>query len=1047
MFCLHVANRTENLLHHLAEVIRVDRQPDPFAPELFLIQSQGMERMVIQNLSDQFTSFCNYRFFLPLEFLGDIAERLGMGFDPDGFSRKILAWRLDQFLDNLEDACYLPLRNYLSGANLDLKRFQLARRLANLFDQYQLLRVDVLDAWEKNELVESVDAAWQQALWRRLLEESDGQLHRGGQLRRVIARLATEESLAKFLPKRIAIIGLHTMPPIFLDYLAALSRHMDVHLLLLSPCRKYWGDVASPRQLLRRKLQAVDGGNQADGEHHPLLAGLGGQGRELHNLLLEKIPFHLEFASYQRPEGAQPYQVASLLQRIQSDLLDDRLPEQPGREDGTVQVVSCHSRFREMNVLHDYLLQLLHSNADLELRDIVVMAPDIQEYSALIPAVFGDLGHSVADRPLRRRNRLINAFLAFLELFSSRFGWSEMLDFLSRDAVFPQFQLVAADLIQLRHWIINSGVRWGLSVEQRREDGFPPFSENSWRAGLERLLLGYAIDSQESIDGIYPFTEIEGRGALPLGGLCRFIEIVEEGRRDFSRRHRLEEWSKLLLAYAELLFGSDDTDDLLELRRMIFELEEPLSRFHHRGVAFAVIREWFGQAAAESRSSSGFLRGQLTFCSMLPMRSIPFRVVCLIGLNDGEFPRIDRRDPFDLIASAARPGDRSARADDRYQFLEALLAARSNLYLSYIGQSVRTNVPIPPSVVVTEFVELLAENYGINDLVVRHPLHPFSERYFSGTGGGERLFSYSANSCAVARILRQPPQPVDLWWQGELETAVSKIDLAHLLAFYANPQRFFLRHCLDIPLAGQPEVPEEREPFQPSPLARYQLAEELIRCRPGERDRRELLDRARGDGTWPLGPSGDLALARLDRQLGPFLKSLADQDMGEASPDCAVDLEVGSYRLTGMLRGIHNNGILVLRNGNLRGQDLLAGWINHLISRHLGLPARTCIVARDKRVGFSGHPGSGVLIALLDHFAAGCRRPSPLLIEPAYAYMLEKNNPLAKAQRRAAEIFATGRQPEWQLLYGETGDGIDWAAFAQVCQELTCPLWDAADVA
>lgn len=1046
MFCLHVANRTENLLHHLAEVIRVDRQPDPFAPELFLIQSQGMERMVIQSLSDQFTSFCNYRFFLPVDFLGHIAERLGMGIDPDGFSRKILTWRLDQLLDNLEDGCYLPLRNYLSGANLDVKRFQLARRLANLFDQYQLLRVDVLDAWEKNQAVDSADAAWQRGLWRRLLEESDGQLHRGGQLRRVIARLATKESLSTFLPKRIAIIGLHTMPPIFLEYLGALSRHMDVHLMLLSPCRKYWGDVASPRQLLRRKLQPVDGENPADGEHHPLLAGLGGQGRELHNLLLEKIPFHLEFASYQRPEGSQPYQTAGLLQRIQSDLLDDRLPEQLGAADGTVQVVSCHSRFREMTVLRNYLLQLLHSNEDLELREIVVMAPDIQEYSALIPVVFGDLGHSVADRPLRRRNRLINAFLAFLELFSGRFGWSEMLDFLSRDAVFPQFQLVTADLAQLRHWIINSGVRWGLSAEQRREDGLPHFSETSWRAGLERLLFGYAIDSQESVDGVFPFTEIEGRGALPLGGLCRFIEIVEEGRRDFSRRHRLKEWSKLLLAYAELLFGRDDTADLLELRRIIIELEEPLGRFHHRGVAFAVIREWFGQAADESRSSSGFLRGQLTFCSMLPMRSIPFRVVCLIGLNDGEFPRIDRRDPFDLIAAAARPGDRSARADDRYQFLEALLAARSNLYLSYIGQSVRTNAPIPPSVVVTEFLELLAENYGISDPVVRHPLHPFSDKYFSGTGG-ERLFSYSQNSCAVARILRQPPQPVAPWWQGELETVVKRIDLAHLLAFYAGPQRFFLRHCLDIPLAGLPEVPEEREPFQPSPLARYQLAEELIRCRLAERDCSDVLDRARGDGTWPLGPSGDLALARLDRQLSPFLKNLVDQDLGEASPDYAVDLQLGEYRLTGMLSGIHDNGILVLRNGNLRGQDLFAGWIRHLISSHLGLPARTRIVAKDKRVGYSGQPGTEALIALLDHFAVGCRRPSPLLIEPAYAYMLERNNPLAKAQRKAAEVLATGRQPEWQLLYGEMGDRIDWAAFAEVCQELLTPLWGAADVA
>ncbi len=198
MFYLHVSNRTENLLRHMAEVIRADRQPSFFATELFLIQSQGMERMIGQSMADSFRSFCNYKFFLPLHFLGFIADRLGMGISPDGFQRQILTWRLDGLLRELAGEQYQPLNNYLSGENRQLKRFQLARRLANIFDQYQIMRPDMLEKWARGVLATSHHAEkWQMDLWRRLLAQPGGQIHRTMQFTQIIDRLNSDQDLGR----------------------------------------------------------------------------------------------------------------------------------------------------------------------------------------------------------------------------------------------------------------------------------------------------------------------------------------------------------------------------------------------------------------------------------------------------------------------------------------------------------------------------------------------------------------------------------------------------------------------------------------------------------------------------------------------------------------------------------------------------------------------------------------------------------------------------------------------------------------------------------
>ncbi len=1054
MFYLHVSNRTENLLRHLAEVIRVDKQQDLFAQELFLIQSQGMERMIGQSLADEFRSFCNFKFFLPLDFLGFIADRLGMAISPDGFQRSILAWRIDGLLRDLANHCYRPLLSYLSTGNVELKRFQLARRLANIFDQYQIMRPEMLEKWQQGSLATSDPAElWQMDLWQRLLSQPGGELHRGMQFSRVIKRLTSGEDLGRLLPRRISVVGLHTLPPIFLTCLNCLSRHMHVHLYLLSPCRRYWGDVVSRKMQFKARLrQPLSQTESGPEQHHPLLAALGGQGRDLQNMMLQSCDFDLEFTSYDDPLENRDRAQATLLHRLQSDLLEGSLEEDaqrsPAADDDSILLVSCHSKLRELQILLDHLLRLLHGDEDLQLREIVVMAPDIQEYAQLIPAVFADMQHSIADRSIRRRNTVIAAFLRFLDLFSGRFGWSELLDLLQQQVIFPQFQLSAPEIDTLRQWVIGCGIRWGLSAEQRSVDGLLSYTEGSWRAGLDRLLMGYAIDSDEWIDGVLPFTDIEGRGALALGGLCRFIELIEEARADFQQARTVGEWSATLQSFVQQLFGDAYQEDLVELRTIVAELSESIAAFHEDKVSFEVIRHWFNQSAGESRSSSGFLRGQLTFCSMLPMRSIPFKVVCLIGLNDGVFPKNDNHDTFDLLGQQNRPGDRSPRADDRYQFLEALLAARSHLYLSYIGQSARSNEEIPPSVVVTEFLEVLEAGYGLGakDFVVRHPLHPFSRKYFAAEGE-RRLFSYDSYACRTATVLQQGAKGQPQWWGGELARKIDTVQFEDLLRFYRNPQKFFIRDCLDIRLDATHDLPDEREIFQLSGIDRYQAEQEMVSLHLNGKTG-DFYRKFQTAGKWPLGTPGRLSFDEKQPQIEEFVARVGGQEMGERLADMPIDLIIDDYRLQGTLSNLYEGGVMLIRYGKMRGADLLSGWLHHLVYSRLLPATKTSIVTAESVVTFSGErkqPGLGTLLSL---FAAGCCSPSELYIEPAFVYARQqsskwaKSSPLDKAVQDLSNRLQNGYEPEWRLLLGdEDGGNVLGEEFEWLCKEIVCPIW------
>jgi len=1043
MLILHSSNKTENLLEHLAVILNTAPLSSPFAKEVFLIQSQGMERWLSQQLASHFQVFANFDFLFPGKFFSQMARRIQQKLSTDVFVRELMVWRFELLLRDIEEPIFAPLQHYLSGENTELKRFQLATHLAQVFDQYQMMRPQLLNDWQRGKLnYNSNTEKWQQALWLKITEQTQEQ-HRGALWLQAIDKFnrLEEGALSAQLPERISVFGLNTMPPLFMEFLQGLSRHTDVHFYLLNPAQAFWADIVNKKQA---ELEGFENG-------HPLLASLGQQGREFQQMLLDRA-FTLELDSFEENTGN-----LSLLEHLQNDLLNN---DSLGREldkDDSISIHSCHSRLREVEVLKTQLLHALETDADLELREIVVMAPNIEQYAPFISAVFADIQHGIADKSLRSSNATLDAYLKFLRLTQGRFGWQSVIDLLEQKEVYSCFGLNETDVILIRHWVAETRIRWGKSAQYKKQLQLPESVENTWQAGLDRLLMGYAVSSDDAFFAdVLPYSEIEGNSADALGGLYDFIRLLFKASKVLAKSYSTKQWAETLLEYAELLFpaeamSSEQQAEKLQMNEILLELSSEINEVHDQPVSLSVIMAWLDGRVTETKSANGFLRGQLTFCSMLPMRSIPFKVIALLGMNEGEFPHTDHHLTFDLLAKDFQAGDRSRRADDRYQFLEILLSTRKQLIMTYIGQSMSENEAIPASVIIQELLDVMHSHYQIDQFVIQHPLQSFSAAYFSGQPD---LMSYNPNDLATANALRKPVTENSVWWQGQLNTELEKqLEVHELFAFYRHPQRYFLQTQLQLHLQKIEAEEPERELFSLLGMDNYAIDHEWIEA--GLQDESLSLAKLKAQGRWISGELGEVLFEEKQQEIARFVEKIQAKQAGDLIEPVAIDMQVADVRLQGVLAQQYSQDCLFYRHTAMKGKDFMQAWIQHLIMNRMAKKT-THLISKDAFISFQPeHIQMDDLERVLQFFQQGQSQPNAFFTEAAFSYIKQQAALKTSARTTKPAIEAAKEslhksieqifEPELKLLYENVEiDSLLNAEFEAICNELLLPAWEAA---
>jgi exodeoxyribonuclease V gamma subunit len=729
---------------------------------------------------------------------------------------------------------------------------------------------------------------------------------------------------------------------------------------------------------------------------NPLLASWGHDSREL------QLVLGGEHADHLHPVDARD---DTLLARVQRDVREDRRDDHP--PDRSIQVHSCHGRARQVEVLRDAILHLLAEDPTLEPRDVIVMCPDIETFAPLIQATFGagddeveevdgappDLRVRLADRSLRQTNPVLGVIARVIELAGERLTASQVLDLADREPVRRRFHLDDEDIARLEEWVRASGIRWGLDAAHRAPFKLEQLPSGTWQAGLDRLLLGVTMseDDQRLFEKVLPLDDVAS-GAIDLAG--RFAELIDRLHAavdSLTRPQPVAEWTAALAAAADALTATPprDTWQRAELQRILDDVAGE-AEGTAATLALSELRTLLADRLKGRPTRANFRTGHLTICTLVPMRSVPHRVVCLLGLDDGVFPRKAPRDGDDLLLDDPHIGERDARTEDRQLLLDALMAATDRLIVTYAGNDERTNLAKPPAVPVGELLDLVG-----HDVVVRHPLQPFDQRNFE-RGALVPGVSWSFDRVTLrgaqalggertprGRFLADPLPPLD----GDV------VELDDLVYFVARPVRAFLRKRLGISVGDYTTEVQDALPIELTGLAKWQVGERLLQARLAGTDRRAaiLAEIARGE----LAP-GQLGLPQI-REIEPVVDEIvARAPAGAASSlDVRVPLPDGRV-LTGTVAGVVDDVLRTVTYSRVNPRHRVSAWVR-LIAVQAAYPRRSfesVVVGRSGQggvalarvAGLDGPLALDHLRDLVDLYDRGMREPAPLYCLTSAAY-------------------------------------------------------------
>ena len=958
---IYRASRLEALLDPLLALMDSAPPEHVLQPHSVIAAHPGMKQWLTRAIArkrGQGGIAANIDIVLPSIWLDRLAQQVlgeeAIALRP--YRRETLRWRIHDVLGAINDP---QVNAYLRGDDVPRRRFQLADRLARIYSQYLVYRSDWLQAWARGE-IRPADSGLLAPLWQALRTDI-AQPHRGERLGQLIAKLqAGNITLAASEP--LHVFGVSHLAPSELAVLRAVAAHRMVVLYVPDPCREYWGGLRGDRShLLNLLKQTPDATHQSLvteeiageflGQDHPLLASWGRLGQ---NFMLSLADSDARIDERHWQDRADTRLSETRLQRLQESIRQLQPALIAGREAGTradrsLRIHACHTRLRELEVLRDALLRERVDNPQLKPSDILVTMPDVQAYLPLLAAVFGEPGRHggalpwhLADVSVASAHPLFAAFRQLLGVPQSRISAPEVIDLLKTAPIARRFGISESDRDVIAGWLQNARVAWGLDGPFRQRFDAPPIAEHTFAWAMDRMLTGYvmgdsgdedAIVNLEGDSWIAPVQGIHGPQAALLGTLDRILVELSRWYQEAAQALRSSEWALLLEQRFEAMFQIDPTDaDARDARSQLLGFiraiaSEPADSGLDPVLDFSVVRDvLLGKLAAVS-DRQAFLIGGMTVCGMVPQRAVPFRVIAVLGLNDGEYPRADADGGLDVMLKHPRLGDRDQRNDDRYLFLETLMSARDMLHLSYIGEGVRDAKPRNPATPLAELMTVLDHAADLSHdasneqrpWLVRHPLQAFDDRYF--TGGDEALFSFRADLAALqigdkggvapafVRATDPATQSLSLPVDREVDLIVP---LRELLGYYKDPARQLLESHLQLRLdaLGDDRL-RDSEPLEDrtEPLDTIARRAFLIAAKSNAEVPATAPLNLRLRALLPPGRAGQSAWTREKEKVDDLLKVFAEHELSrgglpDASPQ-AIDLLIGSFRVQGEIGNVH----------------------------------------------------------------------------------------------------------------------------------------------
>lgn len=1081
---LHRAERTDLLADGLG-VLLAAPLGDPFAAELVLVPARGVERWLSQRLShilgavDGDGVCAGVSFRSPASLIAEITGTV----DEDPWSPEAMTWPLLEVIDASLDQpwCHTlakHLGHFDTGAEARLRsgrRYAVARRLAGLFASYARQRPRLLVDWLDGNGAKLAgdlddDLAWQASLWRSLV----AQVPADPPHVRHAAALARLRAAPVDLPARLSLFGHTRLPITDIELLDALATHHDLHLWLPHPSDALWRALAGLAGVIPRR---TDCSRQA--ARHPLLETLGRDLRELQRALPSGLATDEFISGTAKPD--------TLLGWLQSDIAGNELRAQ-GRAlaagDRSVQVHACHGPARQIDVLREVLLGLLEDDPTLQPRDIVVMCPDIETYAPLIVAGFGlgevgGGGHpahrlrvKLADRALIQTNPLLGVTAELLAIAGARATASQVLNLAQAAPVRARFAFTDDDLDAITDWVRQSNIRWGFDSRHRQPYGLDHFVHNTWRFGLDRILTGVAMsdDSRAWLDTALPLDDVGSNRVQLAGRLAEFVERLRHVTERLSGAKPLTEWLDALAVGVNLLARSDEDWPHAQLQREFAAVLAQAGPRASTPLRLSDVSALLDGYLAGRPTRANFRTGTLTVCTMVPMRSVPHRVVCLVGLDDGQFPRHSIPDGDDVLALDPMTGERDIRAEDRQLLLDAIGAATETLVITYAGADEHSGQARPPSVPLAELLDALDRTTGApvrQHIVTRHPLQPFDRKnVVPGALLAEKSFTFDPAALAAAESISGVRCTPTAFITGPLPPAASvDVTLADLLDFFKDPVKGFFR-ALDYTLPWDVDTVEDAMPVEIDALQAWTVGDRMLRDMLAGMHPETAAHAEWRRGTLPPGRLG----MRKATEIRDLARDLALVALRHRTADgAAYDLDVGlggGRRLTGTVSPVFGERMVSVTYSKLAPKHVVTSWIGlvALSAQHPGREWTGLCIGRGtsrnriaQRLFVPPSEPVAVLRDLVFLYDAGRREPLPLPLKTSCAWAearRDDEDPYGAAQDRwrsnnyrpgddaePAHVRVWGDKPAFDVLLGAPRPGEEMPGESTRLGALAARLW------
>lgn len=955
---------------------------DPFGFDLAVVPSAGWQRWLSQQLAAGPQGIC-----AGIEFssLGRFRARLLDADDPWRPHR--LAWVIQQLITEHEhDDQWSVLSQHLAATH---DSFAVTARIAAQLAGYADHAPEMLDRWRAGEAVDRrgddlAEQSWQPLLWQALVERTgiDPVIRH----QRLLQRL--RQGPHPDLPGRIAVVAPVRLDAGLMELFEAAGRHHKVDLLVMT--------TAPPR---RPRPEADTRTALVRPQGHPLNFALAALGDE-----------NASFAPA-GPSWTVPDRPNNLLGWLADDLAADRPPvrRRLSESDQSVQLHFSHGPSRQVEVLREVLAQLYADDPTLEPRHVAVLTPDPEGFGPLLDAAFNvatttrphpasSFRLHLADRSLAAVNPLVGLLSALMRLPDSRAEASAVLELCAHRGIARRFGFTADTQERLTDLVTASGIRWGLNSTQRAEFGLGALPQNTWQAGLQRLLLGVTMSEQDlvSVGTVLPFDDIDSSDVELIGALTEVIGRLGRWLAEVSRPATLVDWvqrCRAILADLTALPASAQwqSADLLSGLAQLAEdgASAASTTLISRHSALAAIEHRFGEAPA--RASFG--NGSTLVSGLASLDRIPHRVIVLLGWDAERYPRPDSRHGDDLLAAHPPTGAPSAAMADRQALLNAIQATQQSLIIIGRGRSESTNADVPPATPVADLIDTLnatavtaAGIPAAEAITRRHPLQPFAPQYFSPGSG---LHSVDPLAFRAARAWQQAvTAPVDARNRYHLQPLPTPelgggLTVAQLVDFYRHPARTLLKVRAGLNLAEDPGF-DDQIPIEPDGLQRWQIGNRAVdQLRAGADP--ATVERAE----WLRGQVPPLNLGRqlMSTTMTDALRTLEDAPPPGSGIHHDVALTVPgpqgtAVTLTGRML-THQQVLWHTEFSSLQPRQKLSAWIQLLaLAAAEPGPWQAMVIGKRRRTRLVAPPSevaADLLARYLQLYALGLSRPLPAL--------------------------------------------------------------------